>query len=132
MVAATLWTFRCYLTPSGVDAIEEWYEAQPAKLRAKFDTRLRYLQQQPRSAWTRPYFDTLKGECAGLGEVRFEWGNVQHRPIGFFSGELEFTLVFVATERDDKFVPRTACETSQRRKREVLSNRGRAHDCSFE
>ncbi len=102
------------------------------KLRAKFDTRLRYLQQQPRSMWTRPHFDTLKEECAGLGEIRFEWSNVQYRPIGFFSGEMEFTFVMVSVERGNKFDPRSTCKISQKRKQEVLLDGSRVHDCLFE
>ena len=79
------WTFRCYLDSRGSDVIDEWYRAQPDALQAKFDTRMRYLQQQPRSSWIRPYFDTLSDDCAGLGELRLEWKNVQHRIIGFAS-----------------------------------------------
>lgn len=129
---AVWWTFRCYLDPDGEDVIEDWYDRQPDQLQAKFDTRIRYLQQQPRSAWTRPHFDTLKGDCAGLGEIRFEWRNVQYRPIGFASGQMEFTLVFVATERGGKFEPRSTCETAQKRKAEVIANRSRARDCDFD
>jgi protoheme ferro-lyase len=126
------WTFRCYLDDDGSDVIETWYEAQPAALQAKFDTRMRYLQQNPRDKWVRPYFDTLRKECAGLGEVRFEWKNVQYRPIGFASGEMEFTLVFVAEERERAFVPRNTCQQCQSRKARVVANRERACDCDFE
>lgn len=126
------WTFRCYVDVADIDVIDEWYQAQPDKLQAKFDTRVRYLQQQPRSAWIRPYFDTLHGECAGLGEIRFEWKNVQHRPLGFASGKMEFTLLFVATEKGGKFEPRAACSIAIRRKEEVTTDRRRARVCQFE
>ena len=129
---AVWWTFRCYLTPTGVDVIDEWYQGQPEQLQAKFDTRLRYLQQQPRSAWKRPYFDTLGDECAGLGEIRFEWRNVQYRPIGFASGALEFTLVMIAIERGGKFEPRSTCQIAQSRKAELIADRSRARDCEFD
>jgi hypothetical protein len=126
------WAFRCYLTERGTDVIDEWYSGQPEALQAKFDTRIRYLRQHPRSEWVRPYFDTLGKKCAGLGEVRFEWNKVQYRPIGFASGELEFTLVFVAQERGRRFVPPTTCQISQNRKAEVLADRKRARVCDFE
>lgn len=74
------WTFRCYLTERGTDVIDEWYREQSEALQAKFDTRLRYLRQHPRSDWVRPYFDTLRKKCAGLGEIRFAWNKVQYRP----------------------------------------------------
>lgn len=129
---SVIWDFRCYLSPVGVDVIDQWYQAQPDKLKAKFDIRVRYLRQQPRSAWIRPYFDKLSGECAGLGEIRFEWNNVQYRPIGFFSGESKFVLVLVAKERGGKFDPRGTCAIAQRRKNEVLTNWERARDCDFD
>lgn len=131
-MAATWWSFRCYVTPDGVDVIDEWYEKQPLQLQAKFDTRMRYLQQQSRSAWVRPYFDTLSGPCTGLGEVRFEWKNVQYRPIGFASGEMEFTFVFVAEEHENRFIPRNTCKRSQERKTEIQKDRNKARDCEFE
>lgn len=126
------WTFRCYLTERGTDVIDEWYREQPEALQAKFDTRLRHLRQHPRSDWVRPYFDTLRKKCAGLGEIRFAWNKAQYRPIGFASGEMEFTLVFVAEEHGKRFVPPTTCQISQKRKAEVIANRKRARDCEFE
>jgi hypothetical protein len=126
------WTFRCYLTERGIDVIDELYSGQPEALQAKFDTRLRYLRQHPRSDWVRPYFDTLSRKCAGLGEIRFEWNKVQYRPIGFASGEMEFTLVFVAQEHGKRFVPATTCQISQNRKAEVLADRKRARVCDFD
>src|SRR5579859_6317935 len=96
------WTFRCYIDAKGVDVIDEWHQAQPDGLQAKFDTRAKYLRQQPRALWIRPYFETLHGEGAGLGEIRFEWKNVQYRPLGVASGEREFTLLSIAHERGGK------------------------------
>ena len=107
---------RGLLTERGIDVIDEWYDAQPEQLQAKFDTRVRYLRQRPRSDWVRPYFDSLGKKCAGLCEIRFEWNKVQYRPIGFASGEMEFTLVFVAKERGERFVPPTTCQISQSQK----------------
>lgn len=109
----------------GVNVVADWYAAQPDKVQAKFDTRLRYLRQQPRDKWVRPYFDTLSGGCAGLGEIRFEYKNVQHRPIGFSSGEMEYTVLFFAIEKDNKFEPRTTCRQSQNRKIEVQRDESR-------
>ncbi|MDQ6702843.1 MAG: hypothetical protein M3Z96_06905 [Pseudomonadota bacterium] len=120
------------MTERGIDVIDEWYKTQPEPLQAKFDTRVRYLQQHPRSDWVRPRFDTLGKKCAGLGEIRFEWKKVQYPPIGFASGEMEFTLVFVAQEHSKRFVPPTTCQISQKRKTEVLADRNHARVCDFE
>lgn len=126
-----LWTIRCYLDANGVDVIDEWFETVSDAVAAKFDTRMRYLQQQPPEAWKRPDFDTLHNEGAGLGEIRFEREKVNYRPIGFFSGRMEFTLLLVAIEKDRKFIPKSACKIAQRRKKEVIENRSRARDCEF-
>ncbi len=127
-----LWTIRCYLDLNGVDVIDEWVGTVSDAVAAKFDVRMRYLQEQPHSAWTRPHFDSLGGDCSGLGEVRFQSEKVQYRPIGFFSAASEFTLLFVAIEKDRKFVPKSACDIAQRRKKEVEADRRRARDCEFD
>ena len=111
---------------------DEWYREQPEALQAKFDTRLRYLRQHPSSDWVRPYFDTLRKKCAGLGEIRFAWNKVQYRLIGFASGEMEFTLVFVAQEHGKRFVPPKTCEIAQARNAQVTTDRKRARVCDFE
>jgi hypothetical protein len=126
------WTFRCYLDAVGVDVIGEWYEGQPDQLQAKFDTRIRYLRQQSRDKWIRPHFDTLGEDCAGLGELRFEWKNTQYRIIGFASGKMEYSWLMPAIERGGKFEPRETCAIAQRRKAEILADRRRARDCDFE
>lgn len=126
------WLFRCYLEANGTDVIDDWYQAQPDKLQAKFDTRIHFLRQQERHAWVRPYFDTLGGDCAGLGELRFEYNNVQYRVIGFASGKMEFTWLLVAKEIGGRFDPRSACEIAQQRKSEVVADRRRTRDCEFD
>jgi hypothetical protein len=126
------WVFRCYLDPTGIDVIDAWYQAQPENLQAKFDTRLRFLRQQERHNWIRPYFDTLAGECAGLGELRFEFKNVQYRILGFASGKMEYIWVFVAKEVARRFVPKRACGQALKRKAEVETDRRRSRDCKFD
>ena len=101
----------------------------PCLLLAKLDTRLRFLQQQSREFWRRPYFDTLSDDCSGLGEVRFEYRNIQHRILGFASGQMEYTFLMAAVERGDKFEPHDTCDIAQRRKRAALADRSLAVDC---
>ncbi len=126
------WTFRCYLDADGMDVINEWREAQEDKFQAKIDTRFKYLQQQPRECWTRPDFDTLKGVGKGLGELRLKYKNVQHRVIGFASGEMEYTWLLPAKEVGGKFVPKNACAIAQGRKLEVVEGRRHTRVCKFD
>lgn len=116
------WTFRTYRTSSGEDEIDVWYQSLRSKNKAKMLVRLQYLGDQPRDGWKRPYFDSLSGECSGLGEIRLKIDRTQFRLIGAFGPEREeFTILLVAVEKDSKFEPRDTCEIAQRRKKEVLT-----------
>ena len=130
-MSGSKWAVRCFLD-SGVDVIDAWYRAQPEELQAKFDARIRYLREQPPANWCPPYFKNLVRDCKGLGEIRFEFRNVQYRPLGFFFGQLTFVLVLVATKTGDVFDPRNACELGLRRKSLVESDQARhSRDCTF-
>jgi hypothetical protein len=81
------------------------------------------LAHLPVDEWKEPLFKSLVGDCDGLSEIRFKADKVQQRPLCFRSGEREHTIVFWATEKGDKWVPRSACATAKQRKAEVLNNR---------
>ncbi len=125
------WRFRCYVVADNLDVLDNWRREHEDddKLLARLDTRLRYLRQQPREKWIRPYFDTLGEDCAGLGELRFEYKNVQYRFIGFASRGMEWTWLCAAIEKGEKFVPKSTCATAQGRKRAVVADRSLAVDC---
>jgi len=126
------WQFRCYLDEDGVDVIDDWIRAQPDAFQGQIETRLRFLRQQPRDYWVRPLFDTLGAECSGLGELRLKYKNVQWRIIGFASGQMEFTWIFVAQEKGNRFVPKNTCDIAQRRKAIVTADRSRSRACEFD
>jgi Phage derived protein Gp49-like (DUF891) len=125
------WRFRCYVVEYNLGVLDNWRREHQGddKLLAKLDTRLRFLQQQPRDKWVRPYFDTLTDDCAGLGELRFEHMNVQYRFIGFASKEMEYTWLAAVTEKGGRFVPKDTCAIAQHRKRAVVADRSLAVDC---
>ena len=127
------WTFRSYLTARGDHVLQLWYDALGEQAQAKFDVRLRHLRQQPISGWTRPYFDKLAGKYADLGKLRFESGNVQYRPLGYFTGPHEFTFVFPeATERGSKWDPKTARDIAKARMIEIQRDGSRSDAYEFE
>jgi hypothetical protein len=88
--------------------VKDSYDAGCKKLRAKFLSRITTLAQLEFFEWREPPFKMLHGECDGLGEIRFKADGVQQRPLGFRSGTREFTIVFWAVEKGNKFVPRDA------------------------
>jgi len=99
------------------------YDSGAAQLRGKFLSRLKCLGQLDISEWRLPAFRELHDECAGLGEVRFKANGVQQRPLGFRSGSAEFTLLFWATEKSNRFVPRDACRIALERRDDVIAGR---------
>jgi hypothetical protein len=121
MPAPPPWRFRCYVSEDGTDEIRAWYDdLQALEIQEKFLSRLRALRQLPLNEWRCPLFRWLRGDAHGLGEIRFKAARVQQRPLGFHGpGSDVFTLLFPATERSDRFVPRNATELALRRKAEV-------------
>ena len=116
-----------------MDVIDQWYQQQPEDLQAKFDARIGYLRQQPIANWKEPHFKNLTRDGKGLGEIRFEFQNVQYRPLGFFSEtRLEFVLLLTTTKKGNTFDPRNAIALCQRRKELVQSDKQRySRDCQL-
>lgn len=119
-----LWNIRCYVSARGVNEIREWYDALPMRARIKFRDRVGFLAQTPRSGWKREPFDLLTGY--DLGEIRFNVGGVEYRPLGFFSPGMTFTIAIGATERDGKFDPRRAPERAEQHRKEIESDASRS------
>lgn len=94
--------------------LKQWYESQYENVQAAFLVIMRHLIPLAGNGWGRPYVGQLRHECTGLYEIVVSMPDVEHRPIGYFSGEMEFTFVAFATERDHKLVPRSICETAYR------------------
>jgi hypothetical protein len=126
---AVVWEFRCYVNAAGSDEIRAWFDRQPKAVQGKFISRLQSLRQLDPELWVPKPFRWLRRECAGLGEIRFEVGNVQQRPLGF-RADFTFTMVVCAIEKGGKFVPANACAIGLTRKSEVQANAQRScpHD----
>lgn len=127
-----MWTLKAFTADFSRTVVAEWYAQQSGKVQAAFETRLKFLQAQPPDVWQRPHVAMLRGDCRGLLEIRFEVRNVQHRPIGYYSGELEFTILAFATERDSQFDPREICSTAKSRKAFIELDRRHAREFTFE
>lgn len=115
------WDFRCYISPDGTEEIRSWYDKRSKKVQAKFHSRIKTLANLDLSEWNEVLYKPLHGNCRGLSEIRFKAGDVQHRLLGFRSGEKEYTILYCATEKGGKFVPLSACAKALTRKTEVLN-----------
>ena len=79
---------------------------------------LQYLRDTPR--WTEPEFKSLRGKTTGMGELRFKFGGVQNRLIGFFGPyRMSFTILLGVRKRGNSFDPRDWENTALKRKAEV-------------
>jgi hypothetical protein len=126
------WAFKCYAAPgSDLDEIRSWHDAlRDKRARTKFFSRLRSLRTLPIQEWRLPLYRELHGDCAGLGEVRFDAGNVVYRILGFHLGA-NFVLVFPAEEKGGKLRPLSACETGLKRIAEIRQNPEIARDLDW-
>jgi hypothetical protein len=118
---AVVWEFRCYVNGAGTNEIRAWFDKQPSSVRGKFISRLQTLRQLDPELWVPKPFRWLRRECSGLGEIRFEVGNVQQRPLGFRT-DFTFTIVFCAIEKGGKLLPANACAIGLTRKSEVQAD----------
>ena len=125
------WVFKGFLSESGRDIFQEWYERLPARAQAKFDTILEYLRDTPHTHWPTTLVSALTG-AEGIFEIRFKIRNVLYRPLGCFGpGRGEFTLLVPAREHGNTFEPKNAIALAEARRTLVLNDKGRAHECDF-
>lgn len=115
--------------------VNNWLADQDKYVQTQFKVRLKFLDGQPPQNWRRPFVSTLNGGkkdggkgCKGLVEIRFEVKNVQYRPLGYYSGKQEFTIVFFAKEVGGKFEPETACSIAKARIAEIEADPKKAYE----
>lgn len=126
-----LWSFRCYVSPSGRDVIEDWYRQQSDEVQTAFDVVREYLEQRLRDEWRRPDFDLLSGKHRVLGEIRFKVDK-QYRVFGFFGpGQSEFTMLIGASKKGKNYDPRSALDTALSRWSDVLKDGSRCCACNL-
>jgi hypothetical protein len=130
MMAPPPWRFRCYVSEDGTDEIRTWYDAQSKRIQQKFLSRVMALRGLPPEEWTTPLFRWLRGEGQGIGEVRFKADGVQQRPLGFRGPESDvFTLLFPASEKNDRFLPRNAIEIALQLRAQVEADKRFCNEC---
>ena len=126
-----VWIFKGFLSESGRDLFQEWYEQLPERAQAKFDTILEYLRDTPHTQWSTTVVLPLS-EAEGIFEIRFKIRNVLYRPLGCFGpGRGEFTFLVPAREHGNRFEPNNAIALAEARRTLVLKDKGRARECDF-
>lgn len=118
-----LWSFRYYLAEGRPGDVRAIHDAGTTRLKVNFKSKLGNLGRLEIHDWREPLAKRLSGVCDGLIEIRFKVDGVQQRPLGFVSGHNEFTILFWATEKNDRFVPKSACATALAWKQLVIGDK---------
>lgn len=133
-----LWTWKAFVRKNGRNVVKEWVDEHSDAAFAAFTVLYHYLDNQLPSGWDRPFVGTLAGGkrkrktgCAGLRELIFDQGNVQYRPLGYHSGEMEFTILYMAEERGNDFYPPNSCETAKERRVKIETEERNAREFSI-
>jgi hypothetical protein len=118
-----------------MDATESFLRQDVAALstatavKAQLDVELLKFAQLPQLRW--PYAKVLEGKCKGLIELRFEYRNVEYRPLGYYGPGWAFVIIMMAREKNPDWVPKDACKTARARKRLIDANPTRVRDYGF-
>jgi hypothetical protein len=123
------WKFAQYVSPHGRHAIEDWRKTLPVgPQRADMDTFLRMLAKM--SAWNYPQIKDIQGaRYKGLTELRWRSGGVQHRLVGYQTGEHDYLLLIGCTHKDRRYDPPDAFDTAVERRNWVKC--GKATTCEY-
>ena len=119
---------RKYVPSRGDDEVEAWYSGLATKARADTRIKLDYLRQSI-IHWGKPRFEHItSGSGKGLGEIKFRYGKVRIRLIGFFGpAGSGFTILKVA-KKDSRKLPTRVWEAAQARRERVLNKNELSHE----
>lgn len=114
-------TFQDFVDDGGTNVIHDWLPMIPVGAKAKFNKWIPHLEATRPGEWKRPLVDTLDGHCAGLFEIRVEWGKQQYRMLGTHNAEREPVLLHSFIKPDDR-VEEGECDRALARKAQVESD----------
>jgi Gp49-like protein DUF891 len=92
-----VWTFYDFLDGRGCNSIREWMDSLPAKIAAKIDTRIIYMQAI--EVWPEQFVSSLVG-YPDIFELRIASFGAQYRSLCCYGPtQREVTIVLGATEK---------------------------------
>lgn len=118
-----IWTFRDYISPTGVNDVRPWCDELSVKAQARLDAILEHMGAM--KSWGGKEFKRLSGDAyQGLGEIRFNDGGVPHRLIGTNGpGKGEYTFLIGCTHKDKVYDPPNAMDTAAQRRKQLESGK---------
>ena len=119
-----VWRFKCYVSPSGRNKIQDWYDDLLIPEQADADEFLSNMQKK--REWKMPDWKRLSG---GIGELRWRSEGKQHRLIGFLQDNT-FVALIGCTHKQKRYKPDNAMNTAARRR--SLLNTGEGSTCEYD
>jgi len=117
----SVWTFYDFLDGRGHNSIREWMDSVPAKIAAKIDTRIIFMQAM--EIWPEQFVSSLVG-YPDIFELRIVSFGAQHRPLCCYGPmRREVTIVLGATEKGK--LSRRVLDNATRNTAIVRANRAR-------
>jgi hypothetical protein len=104
------WRLFQYVSPNGRKAIDDWRKSLPVGPPQVFlDTFLRDMVKK--EVWEPPDLAPLHGKQAGLNELRWKCGNVQHRILGCKVEEHRYLMLLGCTHKGKSYDPPDSLNT---------------------
>jgi len=130
------WRFLDYVSPSGANLRQQWYDTQDDEVRAAFDFTVEQLRVTddwfyPKDKKVKKKFKILDGKQAGLGELRFWTHGRTFRVPGIFRPTDREFVMFGGCEKQwggAIHIPADAFETAQRNRLAYESGQGHTVD----
>jgi len=116
---------RCYVTPAQNNKIADWYEKLAVQEKSDADEFLKGMRRT--KEWSLPNYRPRLRNGEGLGELRWQSGNRQHRLLGFFSGSYWYAVVG-CTHKQQVYSPADSLEVAKKYKKQIERGEARTVD----
>lgn len=115
---------RCYVSHAGNNLIADWYAGLTVQEKADVDEFLKDMRKTKASEWKMPsYRHRLRG-LKGIGELRWQSGNKQHRLLGFFLAG-SWIAVVGCTHKQQVYNPANSLDTAKKYMNEIKGGKAR-------
>ena len=122
-VARWKWALQQYVSPFGRKAIDDFRKGMAqGPFKTDMDVFLKMLAKMDK--WESSHIKALKGEAAGLTEIMWASGKIEHRIVGYriadaTDGKHRYVMLIGCTHKQRNYIPPSALKTAQDRASEI-------------